>query len=106
MGDTLASSKADSIRCNNMVETRIAMVYEGLLFLLSPLWQMPLWHQVKHATTILSPTISMCNAVLLWLQQIGVAVRVHRGYAAATPHQIGATVQCSSYRVPSECPYS
>ena len=36
MGDTLASSKADFIRYNNMDAISIAMVYKGLLPLLYP----------------------------------------------------------------------
>ena len=34
-------------------------VYKYLLILLSPLWQMPLWHQVAHATAIQHGIISL-----------------------------------------------
>ena len=43
-----------------MVLTWTATVYKCLLILLTPLWQMLLWHQVAHAT-ILSGIISLCT---------------------------------------------
>ena len=33
---------------------RTAIVYKGLLLLLSPLWQIPMWHEVAHAPAILN----------------------------------------------------
>ena len=42
-------------------------VYTGPLILLSPLWQMPLWHQVAYATAIPSGIISTCICSSLYL---------------------------------------
>ena len=39
-----------------------ATVYKCPLIILSPLWQMPLRHQVAHATAIPSGIISLCRA--------------------------------------------
>ena len=45
-------------------------MYKCPLILLSPLWQMPLWHQVANATAILSGIISLCISVVLTLLDV------------------------------------
>ena len=62
MDDTLASSVADFVRCNIRLKPEVPWVYKGI-FLLSPLWQTPLWHQVAYATAILSGMNSQCGAL-------------------------------------------
>ena len=37
-------------------------IQQCLLLFLSPLWKMPLWYQVTHATAIPSGIISLCSA--------------------------------------------
>ena len=57
VNDTLESSVADS---NVIARFRQDLpVYKCPLILLSPLWQMPLWHHVAHVTAIVSGIISL-----------------------------------------------
>ena len=56
--DTLESSMADS---NVIAWFRPELPVYKCPLLLSPLWQMPLWHQVTHATVIPSGIISLCT---------------------------------------------
>ena len=50
-----------------------SVVFKGLLLLLSPLWQMTLWHGVAHATAILSgitsnetPFATLADDIVAW----------------------------------------
>ena len=65
------------------VETWIVTIYKGLHLLLTPLWQMPLWHYVAHTTAIHSGIISLrrCEYGKLfwgqWLSKLDKSVPAH-----------------------------